>query len=225
MPHAAETRMPSNVVSYWPPWTVEEDDKRSLFFIVQGVLGLALVAKTCPHRPQALKKVNNGHRRFRRNIYIYFCSHFFFDPSRCPPRHAYKRFRAYIRRSGCVGAISKPHLSPTFDPILKLCTHKATAWYANYTFSHEGPMFVPLFRDRFSIFARVLCEPLLTRWRRVCVCVCFFFSPETWDSLRPKYPPKKVCFFFAGNLGFLKTQIFKKKKKNPNIWPKKQKTK
>ena len=44
-------------VSYWPPWTVEEGDVATFF--VQD-LGLALAAKTCPHRPQAFKTVNNG---------------------------------------------------------------------------------------------------------------------------------------------------------------------
>ena len=43
------------MVSYWPPWTVEEGDVASFF--VQD-LGLALVSKTCPHRPQAFKTVN-----------------------------------------------------------------------------------------------------------------------------------------------------------------------
>ena len=47
------------LLSCWPPWTVGDGGMSSFF--VQG-LGLALlkVAKSCPHRPQAFKKVNNG---------------------------------------------------------------------------------------------------------------------------------------------------------------------
>ena len=43
-------------MSYWQPLTVGEDDMASCF--VQD-LGLALVPVTCPHRPQAFKKVND----------------------------------------------------------------------------------------------------------------------------------------------------------------------
>ena len=42
--------------SYWQPLTVREDDMATC--LVQD-LGLALVVITCPHRPQAFKKVND----------------------------------------------------------------------------------------------------------------------------------------------------------------------
>ena len=56
MPHATATRMAHiysifTVVSYRPPSTVEEGDMATFF--VQD-LGLAPVAKTCFHRPQAM---------------------------------------------------------------------------------------------------------------------------------------------------------------------------
>ena len=47
------------LVSYWPPWTVEELDIAAVFVQHLG-LALLIVAKTCPHRPQSFKKVNNG---------------------------------------------------------------------------------------------------------------------------------------------------------------------
>ena len=47
------------LLSYWPPWTVVEGNVLVASFCVQG-LGLARVAKTCPRRPQAFKKVKNG---------------------------------------------------------------------------------------------------------------------------------------------------------------------
>ena len=60
------------LVSYWPPWTAEEGDIVS-FLIEVLLMGLALEAKMCPHRPQSLKKVNND-RRFRKKkplIYLF----------------------------------------------------------------------------------------------------------------------------------------------------------
>ena len=52
------TRMSRILVSFRPPWTVEEGDMAS--FVVQDLRALAPAAKTCPHRPQVFKNVNNG---------------------------------------------------------------------------------------------------------------------------------------------------------------------
>ena len=75
---------------------MEEGDISSFF--VQG-LGLALVAKTCPHRPQAFKEANTC-QAFGRKTYIYIyniiyniCFSFFLKyPIAGTLRHAYRRF-------------------------------------------------------------------------------------------------------------------------------------
>ena len=104
--HTLRWRLPylrGLLVSYWPPWAVEEGEIASCFG--QG-LELALVEKTCPHRPQANKKVKMS-RRFRRKTF-FLCSFFFFlnEPIAGTPRYVCKQFHAKIRRSGCVGRIS-----------------------------------------------------------------------------------------------------------------------
>ena len=77
-------------------------------------LGLALVAKTCPHRPQAFQAfpyVNN------------ICFVLFLDePLAGTLSHAYKTCRGTIRGSDCVGLIWRHTLLPTVDLTLNLNT-------------------------------------------------------------------------------------------------------
>ena len=78
--------------------------RHSQFFVVD--LGLALVAKTFPHRPQAFEMVNNGQQWSGVSIRKDICFHFIFlnEPIAGTPRHVCKKFHANIRRSDCVVA-------------------------------------------------------------------------------------------------------------------------
>ena len=95
MPLAPSIRILHILVQYSPPQTVKERVAWPLF--LQG-LGLALVAKTRPHRPQAIKKANNDHTRFRRKI-IFFPIFFLNEATAGTPRHVCKNFHANFRRS------------------------------------------------------------------------------------------------------------------------------
>ena len=59
--------------------------------------GLALVVTTCPRRPQAYKKANNGQALPWETI-LFLPFLFLNKPFAGTPRHAYKMFRTNIRR-------------------------------------------------------------------------------------------------------------------------------
>ena len=101
----------------WPPWPVEEGDMASFF--VQD-LGLALVAKTCPHRPQAFETVHNGQAFLQRNS-CFFSLFLMNEPIADTLRHAYKRLRAVIRRSDRIG--------PTLSHTIAQSWSHAETWY------------------------------------------------------------------------------------------------
>ena len=72
---------------------MEEGDIATFF--AQDV-GLALVVKTCPHRPQAFENVNNGQAFRWENHFFFF---FFFDAAgfQVPQGMPTKKKRANIR--------------------------------------------------------------------------------------------------------------------------------
>ena len=83
------------------------------FFFVQGVLtGLALAAKTFPHRPQVFKKVDNGQA--------------------LPQETAF--FSFFSERADCRYSKASPSfLTPTVDPVLKLGNYKATTQMTHFS--------------------------------------------------------------------------------------------
>ena len=128
VPHAIATRM-SHIYSGSVVLTVEEGDTASFFL---QDLGLALVAKTCPRRPQAFNKVNNGLLTFFLN-----------EPIAGTPRHACKTFHTSVRRYECRPNI-KSYLTPKVDPIVTL-NNKVN--YANlHTFPHKTPNVLAIFK-------------------------------------------------------------------------------
>ena len=93
MPHAIWLPECHIVASYLPPWTNCLLQWKRVWHsqFIQG-LGLALVPKTCPRRPQAFNKVNNG-QGFPKNIFQKVLN----EPIAGTPMHVCKGFHAHIR--------------------------------------------------------------------------------------------------------------------------------
>ena len=96
---------------------MEEGDIAS-FFVQDLLIGLTLVAKTCPHQPQAFKKVNNG-QAFpqEENTLFSFLSK---RVGSRYPKAPLLVFSATIPRVDCVGSIPSKKNAPKIDPALKL---------------------------------------------------------------------------------------------------------
>ena len=104
----------------WPishrSWTVQEGGIE-IFFLQDLLMGLALGAKTCPHRPQAFKKVNNGQVFPLGNKHFVFC----FPSKRAECRYStacLKKISRKYSKSDCVGPISSCILCPKSTPYL-----------------------------------------------------------------------------------------------------------
>ena len=123
MPHAVARRMSriySSIVLI--AMNSGEESDMSTFFALD--LGLALVAKTCPYRPQAFKKVNNGQAfPYEENI----CFFIFSWTSRLQvlqgmsQKNSRKYSKTWLRRVNIAS-----WLTPKVYPILKLSNFKAS---------------------------------------------------------------------------------------------------
>ena len=84
-----------------------------------------LAAKTCPHRPQPLQRVNND-QAFPQEETI-FPPIFYMEPIPGTPGHAFRTFRANILRSDCVGSTSSNAYRPKFIPLKATETKQSKA--------------------------------------------------------------------------------------------------
>ena len=101
-------------------------------------LGLALYSgETCPHRPKALKTVNNGQvfPSEQTTVFFFFWWSRFQVPRGTPKNGSRKSSKNWLRRANI-----KSFSSPKIDPRLKLLVSKIQGNYATYThFPHESP--------------------------------------------------------------------------------------
>ena len=127
---------------------------------------------------------------------LYFFSFFVLNgPVPGTPRHAYKTFRAKkMRRSDCVGQISRHKSSPKVDPTLKLSNYKATT-QISHVFRTRSQMLTPFFRDwSWFFFTRILWAPVDPLTRGVFLSV------------------------FRGEFGIPQGPNIPKTSKRPNVW-------
>ena len=165
MPHAVARRMSriySSIVLI--AMNSGEESDMATFFALD--LGLALVAKTCPYRPQAFKKVNNGQAfPYEENI----CFFIFSWTSRLQvlqgmsQKNSRKYSKTWLRRVNIAS-----WLTPKVYPILKLRNYKATTQKCT-SFPPKSPKaHTPRLRDKPWYFGHVFFEPLPS-------CSRFFF--------------------------------------------------
>ena len=83
---------------------------------------MAPAAKTRPHRLQAFKKVNNG-QAFPQEETMFSFLVTMYSQFQLPQKHAYKKFRANIRKIRLPRVNIKSFLLPKVDPILKLSSN------------------------------------------------------------------------------------------------------